>query len=100
MPLREAGAAARAMLIEAAARSWKVPAAECAARDGAVHHGATGRKLDYGNLVSAAAALPVPAEPALKDRRDFRLVGTRVPRVDGPAIVSGKAVFGLDVRLP
>ena len=100
MPLRKAGAAARAMLIEAAARSWKVPAAECSARDGAVHHGATGRKLNYGSLVSAAAALPVPAEPALKDRRDFRLVGTRVPRVDGPEIVSGKAVFGLDVRLP
>ena len=100
MPLRKAGAAARTMLIEAAAKTWKVPVSECAARDGAVHHASSGRRADYGRLVSAAAALPVPAEPALKDRRDFRLMGTRVPRVDGPAIVSGKAAYGIDVRRP
>jgi isoquinoline 1-oxidoreductase beta subunit len=100
MPLRKAGAAARAMLLEAAAQTWKVPAAECSARGGEILHESTGRRLSYGKLVPLAATLPVPAEPALKDRRDFRLVGTRVPRLDGPAIVSGKAVYGLDVRLP
>jgi isoquinoline 1-oxidoreductase beta subunit len=100
MPLRKAAASARTMLVEAAAKTWKVPAADCAARDGAVHHASSGRKLAYGNLVSAAAGLAVPPEPVLKDRRDFRLIGTRVPRVDGPAIVSGKATYGLDVRVP
>ena len=100
MPLRKAGAAARIVLVEAAAKTWKVPASECAARDGAVRHASSGRSLDYGSLVPAAAALPVPAEPALKDRRDFRLIGTRVPRIDGPAIVTGKATYGLDVRVP
>jgi isoquinoline 1-oxidoreductase beta subunit len=100
MPLRKAGAAARVMLVEAAAKTWKVPAAECAARDGAVHHASSGRSLAYGSLVAAAAAFPVPAEPPLKDRRDFRLVGTRVRRVDGPEIVSGTATYGIDVRRP
>ena len=56
--------------------------------------------LSYGRLVPIASKLPVPKEPRLKDRKDFRLVGTGVPRIDGPAIVSGKAVYGLDVRVP
>lgn len=99
-PLRTAGAAAREMLIAAAAQTWKVPEAECAARDGAVSHAATGRRLTYGKLAPLAAKLPVPKAPRLKDRKDFRLVGTSVPRIDGPAIVSGRAVYGLDVRIP
>jgi isoquinoline 1-oxidoreductase beta subunit len=99
-PLRTAGAAAREMLIAAAAETWKVDAADCAASNGAVVHGATGRRLPYGQLVARASALPVPKEPRLKDRKDFRLVGTGVLRVDGPDIVRGRAIYGLDVRVP
>ena len=99
-PLREAGAAAREMLIEAAAKSWGVPPSACRAETGAVIHAASGRKAAYGDLVAAAAALPVPKEPRLKDPKDFRLLGTRVPRIDGPGIVSGRAVYGIDTRVP
>ncbi len=99
-PLRQAGAAARQMLVEAAARSWKVEPESCRAEGGSVLHPPTGRRLSYGALVEAAAALPVPKEPKLKDRKDFRLLGTRVPRIDGPAIVSGRAAYGMDVRVP
>jgi len=98
--LRTAAAAARTMLIEAAARTWKVDPASCAARDGSIVHSGTGRKLSYGSLVSLASTLPVPKEPPLKDPKDFRLVGTEVKRIDGPAIVSGSARYGLDVRVP
>ncbi len=99
-PLRTAGAAAREMLVAAAARAWEVPPAECTARDGAVVHAATGRSLTYGKLAAAAARLPVPKAPKLKDPKDFRLVGTGVRRIDGPEIVSGRAVYGIDVRIP
>ncbi len=98
--LRQAGAAAREMLVEAAARRWHVPASECLAGDGRVRHGATGRALEYGALVGEASALPVPKDPRLKDPKDFRIVGARVPRVDGPQIVAGRAAYGLDTRLP
>ncbi len=99
-PLREAGAAAREMLVEAAAKAWGVPAASCRAEMGAVVHAASGRRTPYGELVAAAGALPVPKQPRLKDAKDFRLVGTRVPRIDGPGIVSGRAVYGIDTRVP
>jgi isoquinoline 1-oxidoreductase beta subunit len=98
--LRTAAAAGRAMLIEAAARTWKVDPSSCTAREGFVVHSATGRKLSYGSLVAMASTLPVPKEPPLKDPRDFRLVGTEIRRIDGPAIVSGSARYGLDVRVP
>lgn len=100
LPLRRAGAAAREMLREAAARTWSVPLSECRAESGAILHAQTGRRAGYGELVALAATLPVPPEPALKDPKDFRLLGTRVDRVDGPAIVSGRAVYGLDARPP
>jgi isoquinoline 1-oxidoreductase subunit beta len=99
-PLRTAGAAAREMLVAAAAQTWNVSAADCAASNGAVVHGATGRRLTYGQLVGRASALPVPKEPRLKDRKDFRLIGTAVKRIDGPQIVTGRAQYGLDVRVP
>ena len=99
-PLREAGAAAREMLVEAAARKWGVPAAACGAQMGAVVHSASGRKATYGELVAAAAALRIPNQPRLKEAKDFRLVGTRVPRIDGPGIVTGHAVYGIDIRVP
>jgi isoquinoline 1-oxidoreductase beta subunit len=99
-PLRQAAAAAREMLREAAARTWKIGLETCRAEKGSVVHAATGRSLPYGTLVPAAAKLPVPKDPPLKDPKDFRLVGTRVRRIDGPEIVTGSAKYGLDTRLP
>ncbi len=101
-PLRQAGAAAREMLLAAAAARWGAPVSSCRARDGKVVDvvGGKGRALGFGELAAAAAALPVPRQPPLKDPRDFTLLGTRVPRVDGPRIVRGTAVYGLDVQVP
>jgi isoquinoline 1-oxidoreductase beta subunit len=97
-PLRQAAAAAREMLLEAAAQTWKVERSACRAEKGFVLAG--GRKISYGQLVPRAAKLSVPKEPALKDPKDFRLIGTPVCRIDGPAIVSGRAKYGLDTRVP
>ena len=99
-PLRQAGAAAREMLVGAAALTWKVPCEACRARNGMVEHVATGRRLGYGDLAALAATLPVPPDPPLKPSSEFRILGTRVPRVDTPDKVDGAAVFGLDVRVP
>src|SRR5438477_244090 len=99
-PLRKAGAAAREMLIDAAAATWKVDRAACRAERGAVVHASSKRRLTYGKLVARAAQLPVPKDPPLKDPKDFRLLGTRVPRLDTPAKVDGSAVFGIDVKVP
>ena len=98
--LRKAGAAAREMLVAAAAQQWGVDPSACHAELGSVIHTATKRKLTYGQLAGRAATLPVPADPRLKDPKDFRLLGKRVPRVDTPEKVNGKARFGIDVRLP
>ena len=100
MPVRQAGATARAMLLEAAAATWGVPAAQCRADNGTVVHRASGRQLSYGALADKAAVLPVPKSVVLKEPSEFRLIGTPVSRVDTPAKVAGKAVFGQDVRLP
>jgi isoquinoline 1-oxidoreductase beta subunit len=99
-PLRKAGAAAREMLIGAAALTWNVPRDACRARNGMVEHVSTGRRLGFGELAARAATLPVPADPPLKPSSEFRILGTRVPRVDTPDKVSGTAVFGMDVRVP
>jgi isoquinoline 1-oxidoreductase beta subunit len=99
-PLRNAGAAGREMLILAAAKEWGVPAAECVARDEAVHHAASKRSAKYGTLAVKAAKLPVPKTPALKDPKDFKIVGMSEPRVDGPKIVVGAAKYGVDTKLP
>ena len=99
-PLRKAGAAAREMLIDAAAATWKVDRAACQAERGAVVHASSKRRLTYGKLVAKAAQLPVPKDPPLKDPKDFRLLGTRTPRLDTPAKVDGSAVFGIDVKVP
>jgi isoquinoline 1-oxidoreductase subunit beta len=100
VPLRRAGATARAMLITAAAQRWKVDASACRAENGSVVHGATGRKLGYGGLVDAAATLPVPENIALKDPADFKLIGTPHRRLDITGKVNGAATFGIDTRLP
>src|SRR6266566_3138829 len=99
-PLRKAGATARAMLVTAAAQAWKVDRATCRADKGAVIHVPTGRRLTYGALAAPAAALPVPTDAPLKDPKDFRLVGTRMTRLDTPSKVDGSALFGIDVRVP
>src|SRR5216117_3270860 len=99
-PLRKAGAAAREMLLDAAASTWDVDRASCRAERGAVVHGPSKRRLTYGRLVAKAAKLPVPKDPPLKDSKDFRLLGTRVPRLDTSAKVDGSAVFGIDVKVP
>src|SRR5213079_1089181 len=91
-PLRKAGAAAREMLIDAAASTWDVDRASCRAERGAVVHASSKRRLTYGKLVAKAAQLPDP--------KDFRLLGTRTPRLDTPAKVDGSAVFGIDVKVP
>ncbi|PYP53632.1 MAG: xanthine dehydrogenase family protein molybdopterin-binding subunit [Gemmatimonadetes bacterium] len=99
-PLRKAGAAAREMLIGAAALTWNVPRDACRARNGMVEHVPTGRRLGYGDLAARAATLAVPADPPLKSPSEFRLLGASMPRVDTPDKVSGAAVFGMDVRVP
>jgi isoquinoline 1-oxidoreductase subunit beta len=99
-PLTKAGAAAREMLIAAAARKWNVEPSECYAENGAVVHTATRKRLGYGALVVEATGLPVPANPKLKDPKDYKYIGKPVKRLDTPAKVNGKAGFGIDVRLP
>jgi isoquinoline 1-oxidoreductase beta subunit len=99
-PLRQAGAAARTMLVAAAAASWQVDPASCRAERGVVTHTPSGRTLSYGALADRAAKLPVPAKVALKDPKDFKLIGTRAKRPDTPSKVNGTAQFGIDVRLP
>jgi isoquinoline 1-oxidoreductase subunit beta len=99
-PLRTAGAAAREMLVAAAAARWKVDAASCRAEKGRVRHESSGRSAGFGELASDAARLPVPAEPRLKSRSEFRFIGRDRRRVDAPRIVAGEAVFASDVRVP
>lgn len=99
-PLREAGAAAREMLVAAAARIWGIPSAECHAQDGAVLHRRSGRRAGYGSLSVVAATLSVPKTVRLKDPADFRIIGQPLLRLDTPVKTNGTAVFGADVRLP
>jgi isoquinoline 1-oxidoreductase beta subunit len=98
--LRVAGAAAREMLIAAAASAWAVDPASCRAERGAVIHSPSGRRKDYGELAVAAAQQKVPEQPLLKDPSAFTVLGKPMKRVDGPAIVSGRAEYGIDVRVP
>ena len=96
------GATARTMLIQAAAQAWAVPVAECIAANTAVHHLPSKRSLRYGELVVKAAQLAVPSADAvrLKDPKDYKLLGSRIGGVDNLAVVTGKPLFGIDVRLP
>jgi isoquinoline 1-oxidoreductase beta subunit len=98
--LRQAGAAGREMLIQAAAAIWRVDPATCRAVAGDVVHTASGRRLGYGALAARAARLAVPGKPPLKDPRDFRLIGTRVRKLETPAKVDGTVVYGIDVKVP
>ncbi len=99
-PLREAAAAAREMLTEVAARRWQVDPATCSTEAGAVRHVASGRSLEFGQLVAEAAKLPVPQTPRLKKAEDFRLIGRRTSRIDARDIVTGRTKYGIDTRVP
>ncbi len=96
--LRKAGATARAMLIAAAADTWKVDAGSCHTENGFVVHGT--QRLSYGKLAEKAGQLKPPAEVKLKDPKDFRLIGKATRRLDTPAKTNGTAVFGIDVTVP
>ncbi len=98
--LREAGAKARAMLLAAAAKEWKVPVADLTVEKGVVYHAAGKRQARFGALVTTAAALAVPEAVKLKDPKDFTLIGHRAPRVDAAAKSDGTAQYTLDVVLP
>jgi isoquinoline 1-oxidoreductase beta subunit len=99
-PLREAGAAARAMLIAAAAKRWDVDAKSCHVQEGEVIHAPSGRKLGYGELAADAAKVPVPTNVALKQPEEFKLIGMPAKRLDLSGKVNGSAVYGIDVRPP
>ncbi|SDH89927.1 isoquinoline 1-oxidoreductase, beta subunit [Bradyrhizobium sp. Rc2d] len=96
-PLREAGAAARLMLTEAAAKRWGVDAKSCRAEAGEVIH-SSGRRLSYGDLAADAARLPVPTNVALKSPDQFKLIGTSAKRLDASGKVNGSVVYGIDAR--
>jgi CO/xanthine dehydrogenase Mo-binding subunit len=98
--MRKAGASARAMLIEAAAATWRVDPGTCRTANGEVIHEPSGRRLAYGALVERAARLTPPKDPVLKARKDFKLIGTPARRLDSPDKVNGRAMFGIDAMPP
>lgn len=98
-PLRKAGAQAREMLVAAGAQAMHVPVSECHADQGEVVHGASGRRMSYGELAESASNFPVPDEPTLKNPDDFKIVGTSIKRQDTPAKTDGSQMYGMDVQL-
>lgn len=99
-PMRKAGAIAREMLISAAALTWGVSRSTCTAESGSIRHAASNRHLSYGELVAKASTLPIPSDVKLKESKDYKIVGQRLPRLDTPSKVKGEATFGIDFRLP
>jgi isoquinoline 1-oxidoreductase subunit beta len=99
-PMRKAGAQAREMLISAAALTWGIPRSACAAQNGTIVHAATKRSLTYGELAAKAATLPIPTDIPLKQSKDYKIVGQRLPRIDSPSKVKGEAIFGIDFKIP
>ena len=98
-PMRKAGAAAREMLISAAALEWGVPRSGCKAQNSAVVHAASNRRLTYGQLANKAGAQPIPTDVPLKQAKDYQIFGKSLPRLDVPSKVAGTAEFGIDFRL-
>ena len=98
--VRKGGAAARMMLVQAAAEQWKVPAAECTATDGVITHKASSRSTTYGKVADAAGKIEPPTDIKLKDPKDWKISGKGLKRLDTAEKVTGKAIYGIDVRLP
>ena len=98
--VRKGGAAARMMLVQAAATRWSVPASECTVRNGVVAHAPTGRMLRFGEVAAEASRLTPPAEVPLKDPRDWTVIGKPLARLDTAAKTTGKLVYGSDLRMP
>lgn len=98
--LREAGAAAREMMLTAAAKEWGVPASELTVSKGVITHAASGKSITYGKIAPQAALLEAPKEPKLKDPKDWKLIGTSPARFDIPEKTTGKQIYAADVRLP
>ena len=98
--VRKGGAAARTMLVQAAAEQWKVPAAECTAADGVITHKASSRSTTYGKVADAAGKIEPPTDIKLKDPKDWKIIGKGLKRLDTAEKVTGKAIYGIDVRLP
>jgi isoquinoline 1-oxidoreductase subunit beta len=99
-PMRKAGASAREMLISAAALTWGVSRSSCTADSGHIKHAASNRSLSYGELVGKASTLPIPSDVTLKQSKDYKIVGQRLPRLDSLAKVKGEAIYGIDFRMP
>jgi isoquinoline 1-oxidoreductase subunit beta len=98
--VRQGGAAARMMLVKAAADQWKVPASECTVSNGVITHKASGKKTTYGKVAEAAAKLPAPTEVQLKDPKAWKIIGKPLKRLDTAEKVTGKLVYSADVKLP
>ena len=98
--LRKAGASAKEMLVTAAAQTWGVETYLCTPENGTVRHNQSGKMLNYGELAEKASKLEVPQNPVLKEIKDFKYIGKYIPRVDSPDKVAGKAIFGIDFKLP
>ena len=98
--MRKGGAAARMMLIQAAANEWKVAASECTVSKGVITHGASKRTTTYGKVAAAAGKLEAPKEPALKDVKDWTIAGKPVKRLDTADKINGKQIYGIDIKLP
>jgi isoquinoline 1-oxidoreductase beta subunit len=98
--LRKGGAAARMMLVQAAANGWNVPAAECTVDKGVISHKVSGRKTTYGKVADAAAKLEVPKEVPLKETKDWKIIGKPVKRLDTADKLTGKQIYGVDIKLP
>lgn len=98
--VREGGAAARMMLIEAAAKQWDVPASECSAKNSVITHAGSGQSTTYGKVAAAAAELAPPVEVTLKDPSEWTIIGQPVQRLDTDDKLTGKQVYGADLKLP
>lgn len=99
-PLREAGASARMMILQAAATKWNADPGECRTSNGQVIHEASGRRLDYGKLTREAGMMPVPENPVLKTKAQFNILGQSLPRIDNVDQVTGRAIYGIDQNIP
>ena len=98
--VRKGGAAARMMLVQAAANRWNVPAGECTVEKGVISHNASGRRTTYGSVAEAAAKLDVPKEVPLKDPKDWKIIGKPMKRLDTADKLTGKQTYGADIKLP